>query len=269
LHDSKVYCASEDGDLTVIDGPTDSVRETVSLGHAGRDLCYDPAGNKVYCATGSEGGDVIVFDGGADTVLTSVEAGAAVRALCLNTRSNKVYAATGFGTVAVIDAAADTVLATVVVGREPRALCYDSLDNVVCCANAGSGDVTVIDGATNRVIAAVGIGVEPHGMVWNPVQNRVYVANHRSSSISVLWDSIAAVQESLRPRVTIVRSVIFLPRLPPDARYVLFASDGRKALDLRSGACDVSRLPAGVYFVSDSVTAVTGRRAVRKVVLVR
>jgi len=65
---------------------------------------------------------------------------------------------------------------------------------------------------------------------------------------------------------TIVRGVLFLPEATsrkPQAASLLDIS-GRKVLDLRPGANDVSRLSPGVYFVRE---AQAQTQAVRKVII--
>jgi hypothetical protein len=61
---------------------------------------------------------------------------------------------------------------------------------------------------------------------------------------------------------TIVRGVLFLPPSLLSPPSSLLSIDGRKVLDLHSGANDVSRLTPGVYFVREA-------QAVRKVVVTR
>ena len=69
-----------------------------------------------------------------------------------------------------------------------------------------------------------------------------------------------------RLTASVIRNVLVLPEaasLKPQAASLLDAS-GRKALDLRPGANDVSRVSPGVYFVREAQA-----QAVRKVVLTR
>ena len=56
----------------------------------------------------------------------------------------------------------------------------------------------------------------------------------------------------MKPGTTIVRGVLFLPPLlsPPSS---LLSIDGRRVLNLKPGANDVSRLAPGIYFVQSSV----------------
>ncbi len=70
--------------------------------------------------------------------------------------------------------------------------------------------------------------------------------------------------------VTVVRGVLILPPSLRTANSSLLSIDGRKVLDLRPGANDVSSLAPGVYFVRSEPSAV-GRQpsAVTKVVVAR
>jgi len=97
------------------------------------------------------------------------------------------------------------------------------------------------------------------------------------SSISVLRDSGGGVEESPRPQAasfkpaaTVVRSVLFLSEAVSGERSAVCAQlldiSGRKVLDLKPGANDVSRLRAGVYFVRE---AQAQAQAVRKIILTR
>jgi hypothetical protein len=92
------------------------------------------------------------------------------------------------------------------------------------------------------------------------------------------WDQVTAVAdrtpttERLAPTAgpTIVRGVLFLPPstlFPPSS---LLSIDGRKVLDLKPGANDVSRLSPGVYFVREKPpTTSLEPRVIQKVLVVR
>jgi hypothetical protein len=74
------------------------------------------------------------------------------------------------------------------------------------------------------------------------------------------------------PRATVVRGVLLLPRdmteLPGNSdrvpRPALLDASGRKALDLRPGANDVSALPPGVYFVRTDTGVEEGKVVVTR-----
>ena len=77
-----------------------------------------------------------------------------------------------------------------------------------------------------------------------------------------------AAPRNVQPLATVVRGVLFLPpsRLSPPSS--LLSIDGRKVLDLHSGANDVSRLSPGVYFVRETQARLRAQ-ATRKVIVAR
>jgi hypothetical protein len=69
----------------------------------------------------------------------------------------------------------------------------------------------------------------------------------------------------VRPTVTVIRGVLFLSEASGEkreARGELLDASGRKMLDIRAGANDVSRLAPGVYFVHEAQA-----RAVHKIIV--
>ncbi|GEM_PF-2295316 len=73
---------------------------------------------------------------------------------------------------------------------------------------------------------------------------------------------------SLKPQATVVRGVLLLdgdcPRTGTVPKAVLLDISGRKVLDLRVGANDVSRLARGVYFMREAQA-----QAIRKIIVAR
>jgi hypothetical protein len=68
----------------------------------------------------------------------------------------------------------------------------------------------------------------------------------------------------VRPTVTVIRGVLMIGDRGPKTgdRAELLDASGRKMLDLKTGANDVSRLAPGVYFVHEAQA-----RAVRKIIV--
>jgi hypothetical protein len=74
----------------------------------------------------------------------------------------------------------------------------------------------------------------------------------------------------LQPIATIVRGVLFLPPSLLSPPSSLLSIDGRKVIDLKPGANDVSRLSPGVYFVREEPQAGSHKlQVVRKIVIAR
>jgi photosystem II stability/assembly factor-like uncharacterized protein len=108
-----------------------------------------------------------------------------------------------------------------------------------------------------------------------PVDDQTGCAVGRNGVIIKTTDGGGGVEETPNAdvrtpslRATIVRGVLLLPSSLLTANSSLLSIDGRKVLDLHSGANDVSYLAPGVYFISQEPQAASHKpQAVRKVVL--
>jgi len=148
----------------------------------------------------------------------------------------------------------------------PAALAFDSVHNYVYCLNPDGDSVTVIDAASNTVACRVPVGDNPIAFAWAPAADRMFVANRDGSSVSVINTTPTWVAEPLQVQVRrnpplIVRGNLLLQRHCDHT--TLRDAGGRAIQELRAGPNDVSRLPAGVYFLCES------RAAARKLLLLR
>jgi len=146
--------------------------------------------------------------------------------------------------------------------------------------------VTVRYAATRREVPSggkvvfMGVGFEA---VNRPGSKPTYFTRVQLMDLILTWFGVpTGIEEqpqapSLKPQAlaTIVRGVLYLPRDMtgllgnPDRvpRVVLLNAAGRQALQLRPGANDLSRLPAGVYFVKSRETS--GIHDTHRLLLVR
>jgi YVTN family beta-propeller protein len=165
------------------------------------------------------------------------------------------------------------VAATVPVGSTPQAMSYDHYNAKLYVANTLGDDVSVID-STNSVTATFASHWTPIALVNTKEHGRTLVANNSGSNVMVLVDSVhPGVADRVQRDVcgsglqaTVVRGVLFLAGASshrPQAASLLDVS-GRRVLDLKLGANDVSRLAPGVYFLREARAP-----AVRRVVVVR
>jgi YVTN family beta-propeller protein len=83
--------------VTVIDGATDSVIATVTVGGNPRDLCFNPLNDKVYSASGAEDSTVTVIDGATNGVTTTITVGYGPLDLCHSAVQNRTYVANNGG----------------------------------------------------------------------------------------------------------------------------------------------------------------------------
>ncbi len=131
--------------------------------------------------------------------------------------------------------------------------------------------VTVTHAATRRQLPTgggkvvfMGFGFEA---VNRPSAKPTYFNRMQLMELILTWFGVpTGIEEqpqapSLKPQAipTVVRGVLFLPLSPFSIHYSLFDMTGRRVLQLRAGPNDLSRLPAGVYFISPDGTNGTNR----------
>ena len=266
-HDNKVFCTVPTKTLVqVIDGASDSVVASIPAQQP-RGICYSPQVKRIYWGNGS-GDTVTVVDAAADTVVARVKMGAWSFDCCYNPQSSKAYfGAYASNDVTVIDCATTQPLATLQVHGIPWALCYDPHTNAVYSANRDTMNVTVIDGFADTIIKNLPPYGVPTSLVFNPIQNRVYVGSEAGNRVTVIRDTgMGGVEEtpSAEVRTTnmavLVRGVLWLTPATsrkPQASSRLMDITGRKVLDLRPDANDVSYLAPGVYFVCSELSALS------------
>jgi YVTN family beta-propeller protein len=280
--DNKVYAGlGGRGQVYVIDVGGDSVVAAVSVVQSSRQVCWNQNHNKVYvCAPGDR--SVAVIDCTGDTVQKSIDIGAGPWIAYSDSACDKVYVVAG-EVLYAINAAADTLAGSLFVWNLGGILDngLPGLNNRLYCTNNSYPDpgLNVISGAADSILRFVPFGTAPTALAWNPVHSWVYVSNPGGSSITVVSDTMLCVEEnepqasSHKLQATVVRGVLFLhgDRRPGTGDRAAFLDiSGRKVMDLKPGANDVSALAPGVYFVRSEPSAVGCQpSAVNKVVVTR
>ncbi len=275
-----MFCANTNSNtVSVIGYESLNVRKTLAVGAKPVAFAEVPGLYVLVVNTGSN--NVSVIDPFNDTVVDTYPVGTSpVAAVCYAGAPDQrlVYVANSASNdVTVIDVILDSVVATIPVGGAPIALALDSFNGKVYCANQQSDDVNVIDCSTNSVIGIFPANYSPLA-VLTTLYGRTYVANNGWSSVTVIGDSAAVgVEESFRsrttsrkPQATVVRGVLNLgvdSRQQTEYRAELVDIAGRKVLELRTGANDVSHLAPGVYFARSADGVEHRASSVRKVVL--
>jgi len=264
----QVFCANTGSNtVSVIGYESLNVRKTLAVGARPSALAEVPGFYVLVVNAGSN--NVSAIDPLNDTVVRTYPVGISpVAAVCYSRGPDlrlAYVANSASNDVTVIDVLLDSVVATIPVGSEPSALAVDSFNGKVYCANLMSDDVSVISCSTNTVVATFPADYEPLA-VLTTVYGRTYVADNGWSSLTVIGDRPAiGIAEgsrpavgSRRPRATVVRDLLFLPRDMTGTgsavsdgvpRLSLLDASGRRVLELKPGANDVSALPPGVYFV--------------------
>ena len=184
------------GIVSVIDGATNTVTATVSVGFYPTGVTVSPDGNKIY-VTNSKDNDVSVVNTQTNAVIATIPVGLDPRGVAVNPDGNKIYVINnnyngsdpgyhGNGTVSVIDAATNKVIATLTVGSLPKGIAVTRDGSKIFVTNFKDNSVSVIDAATNSEIARVPAGNGPYGVAVNPAGTKIYVANFNDRNVSVI-----------------------------------------------------------------------------------
>ncbi len=184
---NRVYVANQDANtVSVIDGATDTVIDTVNVGSSPACVGVNPATNRIYVAN-YLGNSVSVIDGATNAVVKTIPVGSDPNGVAVNPATNRIYVANyNDNNVSVIDGATNTVVNTITVGAYPYFAEANPITNQIYVTNEGANSVSVIDGATDTVVAAIPVGASPHGLAVNPTTNRIWVANSSSDTISII-----------------------------------------------------------------------------------
>ena len=196
-------------------------------------------------------------------------------AIVWNSTDNRLYVSDWYDrNLAVIDGATNDKLAPIAAANRVVALCYNPGQNRVYAPSENSDTLAIINGATGAV-TFIHAGGSMTDLCYNPVNGRVHTVNKTDASVSVLREGepgAVSEQPGNGPPASagapaVVRSDSVLgaadSRQNTGHRAELRDVTGRKALDLRPSANDVSRLATGVYFVRE------GPQAVRKFIVTR
>ena len=193
-----VYVTNEfSNTVSVIDGTTDKVSDTIELGSFPYGIAVNPFNDRVY-VTNRGSNTVTVIDSPTNTKLSDIPVGNSPVGIAVNPSSNWIYVTNiNAGTVSVIDGITNKVTNTIAVGRAPYGIAVNPLINKIYVTNIQSSTVSVIDGKTNKVIATIPVGKSPVGVSVNTITNTVYVTNHLSSTVSVIDGKINKVSDTI------------------------------------------------------------------------
>ena len=179
-----------DDTLSVIDGKTYVVVDTVPVGAELTGVAVDPGNHSVYVITerGGTGGNVRpvgenlvrVIDGVSPAVIATIPAGLGPRAVVVDPTTHDIYVANFWDRdVSVIDSPARSVAARLSVAAGIKGvpgLGVDPSTHTVYVTTYDNKAVAVIDGSTRVVIATVTIGKDPRGLAVDPITHAAYVA---------------------------------------------------------------------------------------------
>ncbi len=173
-----IYVSNADGDspsVTVLDGATRTVKETITLTEGLSGIAVDPGTRTVY---GSSPTGLLVIDASTNTVSGTVPVGGQPTSVAVNARTHDIYVTNaGSNSVSVIDGRTRATAAVIPVGGSPQAVSVDASREAVYVAHAGSG-VSVISAVTKAVVATVPLQGYATAATTNTKTSAVYVVGY-------------------------------------------------------------------------------------------
>lgn len=156
---NQIYVAnSNSNNVSVIDGKTNTIIGTVTVGSGPLSVGVNPTTNRIYVANfGSN--NVTVIDGNTNAVITIITVSTNPRGVGVNPITNRIYVANfGSNNVSVINGFSNAVITNIMVGEYPERVDVNPTTNRIYVTNQGSNKVSVINGSTNTVIATIEVG---------------------------------------------------------------------------------------------------------------
>jgi YVTN family beta-propeller protein len=206
-----IYAASYDSStVSVINGATNSIVESIDVGDAASDIANDvavnPTTNTIYVASHDSstvsvmGGTLSVMDGATNRVVGSIALGSRPTSVAVNPTTNTIYVASyDSSTVSVIDGTTNSVMGSIAMdGSSPSDVAVNPNTNTIYVAESDSNTVSVINGTTNSVMGSIAMdGSSPSDVAVNPTTNTIYVASYDSNITSVMDGTTNSVMGSI------------------------------------------------------------------------
>ena len=183
------YITNRDSqDVSVIDVGSNTVAQTIAVGHGPYGVAANLEGTRVYVACYAEK-KVYIIDTSTHEVIAEIPMGSGdiPTGVAVNQPGTRLYVTNqGSNTVSVIDTSDHSIIATVPVGNSPYGVAVNPSGTRVYVANLDTSFVSVIDTNSNTVIATVTVGTGPFGLAVNRSGKKVYAANKYSDNVSVI-----------------------------------------------------------------------------------
>src|SRR5437764_1728132 len=202
----KIYVTNEmSGDLSVIDGDTQTAIGNFPLGKRPRGIKVSPDGKSLFVAlSGSPNAGPGVdpktlpppdrsADGigevDADTykVKRIIHAGNDPEQLDISADGSRLYVANeDAAQVSVVDVPSGTSVATVKIGEEPEGVTIRPDGKVVYVTSEGDGAVFAIDTGTNKLLKRIPVGPRPRSIGFLPDGSRAYVSLENEGAVALI-----------------------------------------------------------------------------------
>lgn len=207
--------------VSVINGSTNSVSATVSVGANPDIVVVSPDGSKAYV---SHGGTISIIHTATNTVVGSINSGGAIdmaftndgvklyiltglnlrfyntltntlspsyavsnaAGMAISPQGDKVYIACMNNRLKIFDVFSQSFIERGFIGNSPKEVAISPDGKRLFIANSTSNTVTVLDALTNNLVSTLSPGTTPKGIAISPDGTRVYVSNAGSANVRVI-----------------------------------------------------------------------------------
>ena len=219
------------GDVSVIDGQTDSVVATIAVGKRPRGIHYSPVGHRVFVVTS-----------GSPRMAPGVDAERAP--------ADK----TADGLIA-IDAKRCKMIERWHVGSDPEQFAISRDGNLAFIANEDEASMSIVDLGSGQERGRIKVSEEPEGVGVNPANGEVYVTCEEKGEVFVITPNeqsvVAEITVGGRPRsVAFLRdgSIAFVPS---ENSAIVSVIDAKNHKLLRKISLGEAMLPMGTAVSPD------------------
>ena len=193
---NKIYCASEGGNVTVLNGATDTVSKEISFGTRASRLSVDPVRKRLY-ATNFDAGTLSVVDTVTDTVIGTIAVGDEPYDARVNPVTGKLYVRHNNRIMTVVDGSTHQIVKTINLPHRPTGLIGLNayMNEIYVGVDTGGVDsrnehhndsALIIDGSTDSAAGYFPTGPEPFDIQVNPTDNTIFVSNDYKRTITIV-----------------------------------------------------------------------------------
>lgn len=176
----QVYVANDGGDnVTVIDGSTNNVARSISVGQSPYDIGLDEASNRLYVSvsdTNNGLSNLTIINGATDTTVGAIPFHYP-GSISWDSLNGYLYISTPPTNLTVVDPTTGKNVTSIPVGSTPLGNLVDPLNGEVYVANSYSNNLSAINTTTNKVVGTISAGYSPAAIALDTANGYLYVAN--------------------------------------------------------------------------------------------
>lgn len=261
----KIYVANwGSNNVSIINGNTNTVVGTISVGTNPFGIGVNPNSNKVYVSNYTSN-DVYVINSLTDTLITGtgypISLAGDLRDVGINPVTNKIYVADEYtgDSIFVVDGVTDTESTVITAGGNyPYGIGVNPLTNKIYVGLWGATEISIINGTTDSEDYRITSGTDPFDVGVNKSTNKIYIANNGGDDVTVL-DGTTDIEIT-----TISLGVSTAPygiEVNPFTNRIYVAEYGTGMLSVIDGATDteITTISVGTNPVGVTVNYYTNR----------